>query len=113
MRWPFVSRAAFEILTWNRDRLAWELDAADRRYEKLLDEVLRRGLKDEKEPTHLPSDDKPLPNVIARALSQWPEGSAPYVQNRNYAFAQMLVRPDDAEGIAAEISQGEDVESYA
>lgn len=113
MRWPFVSRAAFEMVIWHRDRLGFDLDRAEMRYEQLMAEILRRGLKDEKEPAPAEPDDKPLPAVIASALGQWPEGSAPYVQNRNYAFGQLLIRPDEADAIALEIRQGEDVELFA
>lgn len=116
MRWPFVSRETHEAgqrtLMQHITHLYGELSDAQSRYDNLIAEVLRRGLKDEKEPAPVQPDEKPLPDVILKALGQWPEGTPPYVANRNYAFAQLAVRPDDAEGIALEITQGEDVEAY-
>ena len=65
------------------------------RYDTLLPAVLSRGLKDEKEAAPQPEPDKPLPAAIAQALSHWPEGSAPYLANLQYALDDSTRHSDD------------------
>lgn len=95
------------------DRLMQELAAERQRYDTLLAEVLRRGLRDEAQAAPLVEAEKPLPEPIAIALSHWPDGSAVYKENLSYALAQLAVRGvEAADEIAMEIKQGEDVELY-
>lgn len=91
MRWPWVSRVAFEVLATTADELRVQLAQAQSRYDALVQRLVSPPASAPAEP---PASEPPLPDALAQAVHALAGGNHVLYQEARRVARQLAEAPD-------------------